>query len=314
MLLDALIIDEVSMMSAELFDKLEYMAREIRMRPQPFGGIQLILCGDFLQIKPVGGDVFCFESAAWRTCGIRTILLNDVLRQNDSSFIRALNKIRMGRLDPETVSVIGAREVECNDGMIRPTRLCSLNYKADEINDQYYRGLSAPEYTFQLKYEWGKNIKKKEKYFDAIKFPLEIKLKVGAQVMHTVNSGKLVNGSRGVVIRFESDIPVVRFKNGEYRVGHHTMNIEDRRGKIILAYSQIPLKLAWAISIHKSQGMTLDSVCIDCDKIFEYGQLYVALSRCSNINNLYIKNLNWATLKAHPAALSFYTRLEKNII
>ncbi len=303
---DLLIIDEISMMSLDLFEKIESIARHVRNDERFFGGIQVLFSGDFLQLKPVKSDNFCFESPRWQ---LRTIELTISQRQNDKIFVNVLNKIRKCEIDDECKRLIESREIsfEIIDGII-PTALFAKNDKADKMNRKYYDSINEKEYLYKIKYYWHKNVFNKEKYMNNCKFPDEVKLKIGAQVMFLVNDNEagLFNGSRGVVIGFIKDTPVVLFQNGKERiVSTHSINIQEK-GSTVMTYTQIPLKLCWAISIHKSQGTTLECARIDFGGIFEYGQFYVALSRVKSLESLYLKNINWNLVKAHPKALEFY--------
>jgi ATP-dependent DNA helicase PIF1 len=310
--LDVLMIDEISMMSLELFEKLEQLSRMIRKNNKPFGGIQLILSGDFLQLKPVKSDNFCFESKKWETCINDTIYLTEIIRQSDIHFINILNKIRIAKIDDECKTILEKRVLKYNskkNNNIIPTLLYSTNAKVDKINNHYYSKLSGEEYTYKTTFNWKQNIYDKERYEIMCNSPYELNLKIGAQVMYLLNKDKLYNGSRGVVKSFIQGFPVVVFNNGiEKIITPETLDIEENNIKI-MEYTQIPLKLCWAMSIHKSQGSTLDLVKIDFQKVFEYGQFYVALSRVRSIDGLYLKNLNWDLIKAHPKALKFYNKI-----
>lgn len=307
--LDILIIDEISMMPIDLFEKIEKLARKVRKVPDPFGGIQLILSGDFLQIKPVGSDKYCFESLVWKQVVNTTVHLTEIIRQKDIAFSSILNKIRFGNIDNECRELLKTREIKyiSNTGLI-PTMLYSTNDKVDRTNAKYYNKLQGHEYTYMISFEWFVQVKDKEKYEKMAKFPFEINLRVGAQVMYLINCNDLVNGSRGVIKSFVNGFPSVLFVDGIERViSPSCFNIEDR-DEVIVSYAQLPLKLAWAMTIHKSQGSTLDLVRIDFGNIFEYGQFYVAISRCKTLDGLFLRNLDFNTIMAHPKAVEFYNK------
>lgn len=311
--LHLLIIDEISMMSVELLEKIEELARLLRRNERPFGGIQLLISGDFLQLPPVKENQFCFESRVWNECIQETVILTEVIRQQDKVFSGVLNKIRLNKIDNECMDVIGSREIKyISDNGLIPTMLYAINAKVDVTNEKYYAALTGEEHAYKIKYKWSKNPRNKEQYENMAKLPFDLRLKVGAQVVHLVNANGLVNGSRGVVTEFIGGFPRVLFVNGMHELIHrHSLDIEEKDA-LILTYSQIPLKLAWAMSIHKSQGCTLDLVRVDLNKIFEYGQLYVALSRCKSLEGLFIRHLNWNRHKVHPKALEFYEQLNAN--
>lgn len=308
--LDILIVDEISMLSLELFEKLERLARELRGNASPFGGIQLVFSGDFLQLPTVLNNFFCFESNLWNICIKKTIYLTQIIRQKDLLFSNILNKVRIGQLDNDCKKILSLRELKyISDNGLIPTMIYSTNDKVDKMNKKYYDKLDSKEYCYNINFVFKCKIYNKEKYEKLSRFPTEIKLKVGAQVIFLINKDSLVNGSRGVITKFIEGYPVVLFQNGmEIVVYREVLDIEEG-DKTIVQYSQIPLKLAWAITCHKSQGCTLDLVCINMKNFFEYGQVYVALSRVKDLNCLYIKNLNYDLIKTNPKALEFYNKL-----
>lgn len=314
--LDALIIDEVSMMDDELFEKLEHLARTIRECNKPFGGIQLIISGDFLQLPNVGTGRFCFESPIWKVCIDKTILLREIMRQRDPQFVSILNKIRTNNIDDECKKIIESRCIKYkNTSGILPTKLYSTNALVDLVNSKYYTALETPEHTYEILYKWKKKVRNQEYYEELVKLPYKLKLKIGSQVMHLTNNNDLdlFNGSRGVVIDFVEDMPKVLFAKATHIISPVCLDVLDEDTNIpVMSYKQIPLKLAWAMTIHKSQGSTLDLVKINFERIFEYGQFYVALSRCTSLDGLYLYNLDWNLIKAHPKALEYYRELEHN--
>lgn len=313
--LEVLLIDEISMLSPELFDKLELIARTIRHNENPFGGIQLILSGDYCQLPSVNSDKFCFEAVSWDKCISNVVLLTEIMRQKDVEFQECLNEVRIGRLSMKTRQVLESRVGVklINDIGIKPTQLYSTNASADKINTSEIDKLedTGVEYKMEMYYTGiGKNKEfVMEKYRKSIPAVDLLELCVGAQVMLIFNldlDNGLVNGSRGIVTGFIEDIPVVKFLGGQERIiDYHTWDwIEDDKkiGKTI----QIPLKLAWAITCHRSQGSTLDYVEVNLSDCFEYGQSYVALSRVKNIEGLSILDIDFDRIKAHPKVVKYY--------
>ena len=336
--LSVLIIDEISMLTAELFDKIEAIARKIRYKfHKPFGGIQLVCSGDFFQLPPIGissgNSEFCFQTVNWDKCIQRenVIILTEIIRQEDKLFANALAKIRVGNIDSYVKdifsTIIGKNG---GDDIIKPTRLYPLNSSVDYINEKEF-GKAVRDSTNQETREYirefemyspggvstkvTENVLEKYKNYSSI--PEQLELCVGCQVMliHNLDltsegEQKLVNGSRGVVVKFVEDIPVVEFTNGkEILIDWHTWEIEENDisfGRI----SQIPLKLAYAFSIHKSQGCTLDKVMINLKSVFEYGMGYVALSRVKNLEGLYIEDIDWGKIKAHPEVIEYFNGFE----
>ena len=319
--LQCLFIDEISMMDPEIFDKLEEIARIVRRNVAPFGGIQIVLSGDFLQLPCVGTNNFCFEAQCWNKCIKQTVYLNEIMRQGDNIFQEVLNKIRVGKIDKQVKKVLNSRiGVKLNNEYgIKPTGLYSHNSDVDLINDQELDNLATDgrqfyEYKMDtLVYSGVTNksaaLEKFKKYCTA---PETLQLCIGAQVMLLKNldiPNGLANGSRGVVTGFISEIPKVRFLNGEERVIEQNVWEIEENDKKILRAQQIPLKVAYAISIHKSQGCSLDYAEIDLSGVFEYGQSYVALSRVKSLEGLSIIDINYDYIQAHPKATAYYESL-----
>ena len=324
--LDILIIDEISMLSPELFDKLEELARLIRKDTQPFGGIQLILSGDFLQLPVVNSHELCFEAKSWKKCVTNTVQLVDIIRQSDKTFQKCLNEIRVNNLSQESKELIkqlNNKKLEPKYG-IQPTLIMTTNRNIDVINNKKNEELGESEYfDYELDIEINQEYcfesieqrrKVVENYRKLCNAKDTLSLCVGSQVMLLYNkdqSNGLVNGSRGVVVGFDHDFPVVRFLNGmEQTIGCHTWEFTDENDVWTVRINMIPLKLAWALTVHSCQGQTLDYAHINFENVFEYGQVYVSMSRVKSIEGLSIKNLNLTDIMAHPKALSFYKNLE----
>ena len=235
--LQILIIDEISMLSAELFDKLEEVARIIRTSVRPFGGIQLILSGDFCQLPCIGSNLFCFEAKSWVKCIDKIIYLEEIMRQRDLTFQRVLKNLRLGIKDEITMKIINSRvnsKFKNKFGII-PTKLFSHNALVDELNCQELHSLAHKNKSDILVYDHmiQLNTKRKIKYFQA---PKSLELTKGCQVMLLVNldiPNKLVNGSRGIVLNFIEDKPLIRFMNGQERViDYHIWEIEENYVKL----------------------------------------------------------------------------------
>lgn len=323
--LEILIIDEVSMLSPILLDKLEEIARRIRCDERPFGGIQLILLGDFCQLPCVNSDDFCFESKTWEKCIVKNniIYLTEIRRQENKDFQECLNNVRLGMLPDKTKKLLESRigaELQ-NEFGIKPTKLFSTNYSVNLINEEELDKLAETdvefrEYNMETHIYSGHKNKQYiiEKYKKNCSTPDVLQLCVGAQVMLLYNmdiTSGLVNGSRGVISCFIEDIPMVKFLNGkEVLIDYHTWDIEEQ-GKKILSSTQIPLKLAYACTIHRMQGATIDYSEVDLSDLFEYGMAYVALSRTKNLEGLSIKGIDFDRITAHPKALKFYKDLNR---
>jgi ATP-dependent DNA helicase PIF1 len=318
--LRVLIIDEISMLDGELFDKLEGLARKIRRSNQPFGGIQLVLTGDFCQLPPVGKSPrYCFEAKSWSSCITKTINLTQVFRQKTGWFINYLQAIRFGRLSKkgwENFISLLEREPDWPSDGINPVSLFATSKEAENVNNQELDNLPGPFYVFRAKDQEKEPGKLKELIRDC-SAPAELKLKVGAQVMLVANylEKRLVNGSQGVITGFEKNLPKVKFTNGkELVISERTWEKieeydEDNRPLVSASRTQIPLILSWAITIHKSQGQTIERLKVDLSKCFVSGQIYVALSRANDPNYLQVINFPYRRLWCDWKVQKYYSRI-----
>lgn len=314
-----LIIDEVSMVDAQFFDKLESVARSVRRSTEPFGGIQLIVCGDFLQLPPVSKGKekasFCFQARSWRKVIQVNIELMEVRRQTDQSFISLLQAVRVGRVTEDVTAKLmdSAYHLIERDGILA-TRLCTHKDDVDLTNENKLQQLPGSARVFEALDSDPALVKTIDAHSPVSRL---IQLKVGAQVMLTKNldvARGLVNGARGVVLAFESGkhgLPRVHFLCGATEVLKPERWVFKSGGGIHLSRQQLPLKLAWAISIHKSQGMTLDCVEISLARVFESGQAYVALSRARSLEGLRVMDFDPRVVRADPDVLIFYKKLRK---
>ena len=312
---EILIIDEVSMMGESLFDKLDEIGKIVRKNNQPFGGIQLILSGDFLQLPPVN-DEFCFRSKRFANLNLLTIKLEDMRRYDDSLFFSMLLRARIGALtDDDRLNLekrlhfkLGSPDLNSNLNLdFRPTILYSKRIDTNAYNMVEFDKLDGPTFTFEAQISNGAH---SDAYEEII--PLSLQLKIHTQVMLKVNldvEQKLINGSRGVVVGFQGKSVKVLFpnakpKNLEVIIEPHVWEIRETNKVVLL--TQIPLIMAWALTIHKSQGATLDFVECDLgDSIFADGQAYVALSRVRNYESLILKNFKEKKIRASREALNF---------
>ncbi|XP_068995665.1 ATP-dependent DNA helicase PIF1 [Embiotoca jacksoni] len=314
-----LIIDEISMVEAQFFDKLESVARSVRRSTEPFGGIQLIVCGDFLQLPPVSKGKekasFCFQARSWRKVIHVNMELTEVRRQTDQTFIALLQAVRVGRVTEEVTARLmksAYHQIE-KDGILA-TRLCTHKDDVELTNENKLQQLAGSVRVFEALDSDPALVKTIDAHSPVSKL---IQLKVGAQVMLTKNldvARGLVNGARGVVVAFESGkqgLPRVRFLCGATEVLKPEHWVFKSGGGMHLSRQQLPLKLAWAISIHKSQGMTLDCVEISLARVFESGQAYVALSRARSLEGLRVMDFDPHVVRTDPDVLVFYRRLRK---
>ena len=314
---DVLVIDEISMLHDYRLDMVDVVARIVRDDPRPFGGIQVVLCGDFFQLPPVNRDQgkqggFVTNSTAWQELDLVICYLNEQHRQDDPIFLEILNALRGGDIRRRHAEALMARvDTHLEDDNI--TELHTTNIDVETINHGRLSELKEKTYYYDMVTTGSEN------YVASLKRSClaheRLALKPGALVMAIKNSPerKYVNGSLGVVVGFEkgNDYPVVEFRNGK-TVTMKPDSWELRDGnKKRAGLSQIPLRLAWAITVHKSQGMTLDAARIDLRKAFVEGMGYVALSRVKRLESLSLLGINRMALKVSPEALAIDGELRR---
>jgi ATP-dependent DNA helicase PIF1 len=349
-----LIIDEVSMMSKRLFDLLDAIGKRIRKNAKPFGGIQIIFSGDFYQLPPVGNkddpdsSKFCFESELWDETFDYQYILDKSFRQKDDTFINILKEIRQGKIFKNSLNILNKCINKPYDpsSFIKPISLMPIKKHAESINTKSLHLLTTEPYIFNYKTIFESTtdisnnnafnvmmnassnpIKKHKKYtteqltneenfiINNSLFDKTITLKVGAQVMCIANIDMdlgICNGSTGIITHFDNNIPIVKFHNGIIKkVNYHNWNSDNIEG---FSISQIPLILAWAVTIHKSQGATLDIAEIDIgNSVFASGQTYVALSRLKSLDGLYLKSFNPNKIKTNKKVIQFYDRFYEEV-
>jgi ATP-dependent DNA helicase PIF1 len=327
---DCLVIDEVSMMTPALLSLLDDVGKAVRKcYNKPFGGLQVVFVGDFYQLPPVcrAGEKmsFAFESPVWKSIVEKTYVLTVIQRQRDPIFQKVLDEARKGELSDESYQILLERKAaKWKGNPIRPTMLFTRNDDINTINQSYLDRLPGEVKVFEATTEApprtspedvGYQVQRLDK--DAPYEPI-LRLKVGAQVMLLAQQYEergdkkepihgLVNGSRGVVTEFTPcNNPIVKFMNGKILImKEHTWSSDDTESAV--KRKQIPLRLAYALTIHKAQGASLDSALIDVGSAtFEYGQAYVALSRVRSLDALYIHDIEKAAFRVHPAVKEFY--------
>ena len=302
-----LIIDEISMLSGGFLDMLDKVSKHMKRSEKPFGGMQVVFCGDFFQLPPISRDTrarYAFESKSWGELNPVTCYLTEQYRQSDKNFSSLLSSIRQRSGDEEVRMALLERQ-----GMPLPekqeiTRLFTHNIDVDALNEQRLSKIKHSEQVFEME------SKGKAQYVEALMrgclAPEILRLKKGAEVMFVKNDqqGQYANGTQGKIYGFENNVPVVRTKSG--RLIHawpQVWRMEDE-GKVLAEITQVPLRLAWAITVHKSQGMTLDAAEVDLSKAFVPGQGYVALSRVRTLDGLYLRGFNDTALEVDDHVLS----------
>lgn len=289
---EILIIDEISMISAKLLNVVSKLAMIARGNITPFGGIKVIAVGDFFQLPPVKGD-FAFEAESWKEAKFQVCYLHEQHRQNDKIFNDILTNIRAGFLDDEQKKIIRSRVVEDVSTLNNAIRIETHNVNVDKINDMKLDRHEGIPKTYVMSSK-GNEMAIKSLKKNCLS-PERLTLKVGVPVLLTRNDidKQYVNGSQGIVTALLDYSVRVLLKNGlEVEVEQNNWERAEGYGnnkKVIASIAQIPLKLAYAITTHKSQGMTLDEAVIDVSKAFAPGQAYVAISRVKSLDGVYFQ-------------------------
>ncbi len=314
-----LIIDEVSMLSAATLSAADAACRSLRSSHLPFGGLQVVLVGDFFQLPPVvrrdesyddasqllpeedQRSLFAFASPAWRALNPITCYLSEQHRQEDGAFLEILTAIRNGSVTKAHRTLLLSRKADmAEDGV---TELYSHNANVDRVNSHALGKISGDVRRFTMERNGPDGLV--TQLIRGCLSPEVLELKEGARVMFTKNNfqQKYVNGTTGTVIDFDSYTghPIVETRSGEHiTAAPMEWAVEGSTGSALARITQIPLRLAWAITVHKSQGMSLDAAHMDLSEAFEYGQGYVALSRVRTLKGLSIAGMNERALMVHP--------------
>lgn len=332
-----LAIDEISMLQGRILDYTNAVLKRIRESNKPFGGIQVLFFGDYFQLPPVGKDAdnkkdFCFNCDAWKELAPEPVVLKDVLRQADKCFSDALNKVRVDEADARHLRLFYERDIPYHDPVPDDVlQIFATNDQADAHNRNCFEALTgkihafkAQDFFYTYTPEGRQSVHKlcdlKEHalatamaelkdFNDQCKAPEKLELKVGARVMLLRNldvAQGLANGSCGTVQHLTNNAIRVRFDNGASRI----IEMEDfeyiKAGQTRIMRKQFPLRLAYGITIHKSQGMTYDRLMVDFGRIFDYGQAYVALSRTRTLDGLIIKGFDHNKIVANAEVKAFY--------
>lgn len=335
--IDTIVIDEISMVRADLMDGIDLFLRVNREDPAPFGGVQMVFFGDLFQLPPVVSrqaekqffstyyttPYFFSSKVIEDRFPIEMIELDKVYRQDEKHFIRLLDAIRMRTLDYEDLDDLNVRhqpEVDIGTSFIT---LCSVNAIADQINNSNLRDLTTPEFKYQadMSGEFKTNL-----------FPTQqfLMLKEGAQVMLLRNDPqkRFVNGSIALVIYLDHETVKLRLLGGDHegeeieldktewemlKYEYDEKSEKKLEARVIGTFKQYPVKMAWAITIHKSQGKTFDRVIIDLGRgAFEYGQSYVALSRCRTLDGIVLKRvLKFSDIMVDDRIVEFYDGMRR---
>lgn len=306
-----LIIDEISMLHKKQLDMVNQVLQFFKENTLAFGGIQVIFSGDFFQLPPVGSqeemsrDKFAFMSKAWLDAGLCICYITEQHRQSDNTLHKILNQVRNGEAGEDTIIQLQDAANKTVNPSVVPTKLYTHNVDVDRVNIEHLRKLDAESKKFTAISKG--NEKLGEMLRKSVLTDEELELKPGARVMFIRNNYELgyMNGTLGEVIEFNEDgFPVVMTVSGKLIDAEtEVWSIQDEKGRTLASFEQVPLRLAWAITVHKSQGMTLDAAEIDLGKTFERGQGYVALSRLKDMENLRLTGFNRMALEVDALAL-----------
>jgi ATP-dependent DNA helicase PIF1 len=316
--LRVLIIDEISMMDNELFEIIHHLLVRIKGIQKPFGGIQMILVGDFHQLPPVNYN-YCFTCELWNDLNLVPIVLTEIIRQKDDNKLQQLlEDIRNGnKLTDETIEILKSLVISKPiDSDVKPTRLYPINTNVDKINKYEFQKLLKENNNYKMTYKPMINIK--DSKIDLNQY--EITLTPNTQVMVIRNislDDKLFNGTRGIVVELKEKSVIIKdIYNKYHEINYYTdinKNVKGVRQNLQISF--LPLKLAYAISIHKSQGASIDNLEIDIgEDVFTTGQLYTALSRATNINNLRLINFSPSSFILNENIKKFYNNLKKKYL
>ncbi len=326
-----LAIDEISMLNIETFEYVDEVLKNIRDSREPFGGIQVLLIGDFYQLPPVEKEDsiekhFCFESPIWEDMKLKNVVLRENYRQSEEKFIHALSDMRTNCLTEEDVELLKTRETNLDTFETDLLHIFSTNEEANRYNLAKFNMINEPVKIFKAEdgvYRGNKPVyegfTENENYVMEIfgrncRADKELPLKKGAKVMLLVNTDfnrGLINGSCGIIQEFNENSITIKFDNGVVApIGKHKFEYY-YHDRIAAERTQYPLRLAYGITIHKSQGMTLDELVVDCSRIFERGQAYVAMSRVRKLNGMYLKSFGPEKVMVDEKVARFYQSLQE---
>ncbi|WP_164503800.1 DEAD/DEAH box helicase [Rickettsiales endosymbiont of Stachyamoeba lipophora] len=311
-----LAIDEISMISADILDKLNIIFKGVKGNNLPFGGIQLLLIGDFLQLPPVSKNDYdanyCFESYAWEEAAIEIYNFTKIFRQEDIEFINILNNARKGMITRNNLEALQTRVLKPHRNV---TYLSTHNIHVNKINFDYLASIATKGHLFRAK--TSGNEPYLSNLIKGLVVDQELELKIDAKVMIVTNlyyKEGIINGSIGRVTAFVEEgnklLPQITFNNGYQKIiDYNEWSIEDYNKdghlEIQAKVMQLPLTLAWAITIHKSQGLTIDELFCNLKQSFVAGQAYVALSRARSLEGLYLSSIESKYFFANQRVLEF---------
>ena len=303
-----LVIDEISMLHHFRLDLVDAVVREVKNSDKPFGGMQVVLCGDFFQLPPVrrAGEreaFFAYHSNSWRDLNLKVCYLSEQFRQKDEEYLKVLNSIRSASVSKEIREILESRFGKRAD--FEPTKLYAHNKNVDAENSIALKALAGKTVKYEMRERGKKSMVELLK--KSCLAPENLELKVGAKVMFVKNNFEagFVNGTLGIVEKCGYEEIKVRTIAGKLIGVEREIWLIEEDGKIRAEINQYPLRLAWAITIHKSQGMSLDAAEVDLSGSFEKGMGYVALSRVRSLDGLFLKGINEKALEVDEEVLNY---------
>jgi ATP-dependent exoDNAse (exonuclease V) alpha subunit len=314
-----LIIDEISMLHKNQLNLVDQVLKYFKDSSEAFGGIQVVLSGDFFQLPPIGKagessrEKFSFMSEAWLNADLAICYLTEQFRQEDNGLVTILNEIRSGVISKNSIEQLLEAKHHKLGSEEDVTKLYTHNLDVDRINLEHLVNLEGQVEVFRAKSKGNKKLVETLK--NSVLASEDLQLKVGAKVMFVKNNSEkgFVNGTLGHVLEFNDEgCPIVEMNNGKIiSVEEESWTVQDDNAKVLASYSQFPLRLAWAITVHKCQGMTLEEAEIDLSKTFEKGQGYVALSRLKKLEKLRLLGLNEKALEVDTLSLRADKRFQE---
>ena len=295
---DCIVIDEVSMLGANLFTALEQICRLVRSPLLPWGGLQVVVVGDFCQLAPVNDD-WAFLTDAWQ---FETVFLKEVFRSRDKDFLKVLNCLRSGQIDSTTEEYLNSRVLQPPASCVR---LYARNKGVDSFNAHELSSLSGAEHTFPTYYSGSNRATNMSK----LPIPKELRLKIGAQVMLRANcyKGEYVNGTVGIVVDIGKSL-TIETECGIIEIGKRKFEVRNGDGVCVFTGTNFPISLAWASTIHKAQGRSLDNIYTDLRNLWAPGQAYVALSRATSGGGVFLKGWEYKSIKTDTRVRDFYDK------
>lgn len=314
-----LIIDEISMLHKTQLEMVNQVLKFFKNNDHPFGGIQVIFSGDFFQLPPVGiasegnRDKFAFMAKAWVEAKLKICYLTEQHRQGNSALNQILNEIRTGQVSQQSITLLEQAQQTTFPAGWEPPMLYSHNHDVNRTNNDFLRQLPGKVITHTATTKGNKKLLDLLK--NSVRAEEQLYLKVGAKIMFVKNNYEhgYINGTLGKVVAYsDENAPIVELNNGkQMTVEPEQWSIDDDMGKSLASFNQLPIRLAWAVTVHKSQGMTLDCAKVDLGRTFEKGQGYVALSRLKSLEGLQLQSFNQTALQVDGLALKADKRFQE---